>query len=58
MQAVTEQNATRLSTEALAAKFMVKPESIRSALCRKGHYFKWRPTKLPNGRLAWEEGAQ
>lgn len=46
--------AERLSTEELAQRFMVKPESIRSALCRKGDYFGWRPVKLPNRRLVWE----
>lgn len=44
---------TSLTTEALAARFLVKPSSIRSAYCRDGHYFGLRPTKLPNGRLLW-----
>lgn len=55
MRDITENPVTRLSTEALAARFMVKPNTIRSALTRTGHYFNWRPEKLPNGRLAWVE---
>lgn len=53
MDIATETTLPRLSTEDLAARFMVKPNSIRSALSRTGHYFNWRPEKLPNGRLAW-----
>jgi hypothetical protein len=42
-----------LSTEELAALVLVKPESIRAALCRCGHYAGLRPIKLANRRLAW-----
>ncbi|WP_322997199.1 hypothetical protein [Castellaniella sp.] len=42
-----------LNTNQFAARFMVKPESVRSAYSRDGHYYGIRPTKLPNGRLAW-----
>ncbi|NYT61452.1 hypothetical protein H0A66_03820 [Alcaligenaceae bacterium] len=46
-------NTPGLSTNQLAAQFMVKPESVRSAYCRDGHYQGLRPIRLPNGRLAW-----
>ena len=48
---------TSITTEALAVRFFVKPNSIRSAYCRDGHYFGLRPTKLPNGRLLWPADA-
>ena len=41
------------STEAYAAAKLVKPQSVRSRLCREGSYFGDRPHKLKNGRLAW-----
>lgn len=42
-----------LSTEALAAGLGIKPQSLRAALCRQGHWCGLRPAKLPNGRLLW-----
>jgi hypothetical protein len=54
MQTHTPKIPTRkYSTDALAAQFMVKPNSVRSAVCRNGHYMGIRPIKLPNGLLAW-----
>lgn len=44
----------KLSTEELAAGVRVKPQTIRAALCRNGHYLGLRPCKLPNGRLLWD----
>jgi len=41
------------STEELATKNHVKPESIRVRLCRTGSYFGRVPRKLENGRLDW-----
>ncbi len=49
--------SAHLTTDALAARFLVKPESVRSAYCRDGHYYGLRPTKLPNGRLLWPADA-
>lgn len=46
-----------ITTEQLAKRFLVKEPSIRSALCRHGHYHGLRPFKLPNGRLAWPADA-
>lgn len=46
-----------ISTEELAALLRLKPQSLRAALCRDGHYFGLRPRKLPNGRLLWPADA-
>lgn len=43
----------RLTTEALAAELQLKPQTLRAALCRNGHYYGIRPVKLPNRRLMW-----
>lgn len=45
--------AKTLSTEQAAAALHIKPQTLRAALCRDGHYFGLRPRKLPNGRLLW-----
>ena len=42
-----------LSTEQFAEILHVKPETIRSGLCRTGNYCGITPLKLPNRRLAW-----
>ena len=44
-----------LSTEAFAARNLVKPQSVRSQYCRQGSYFGVKPRKLPNGRLSWPD---
>lgn len=41
------------STEEAAAILKVKPQTLRAALCRDGHYFGVRPIKLPNRMLTW-----
>lgn len=46
-----------ISTEELAALLRLKPQSLRAALCRDGHYFGLRPRKMPNGRLLWPADA-
>jgi len=46
-----------ISTEELAQELCLKPQSLRAALCRDGHYFGLRPRKLPNGRLLWPTDA-
>ena len=43
-----------LSTEQAAAALHIRPQTLRAALCRDGHYFGIRPVKLPNGRLLWD----
>ena len=42
-----------LSTEQAAAALHIRPQTLRAALCRDGHYFGIRPVKLPNRMLAW-----
>lgn len=46
-----------LTTEELAEDLHVKPNTIRSALCRTGSYMGIRPIKLPNRFLAWPDDA-
>lgn len=46
-----------ITTEQLAALLHLKPQSLRAALSREGHYFGLRPRKLPNGRLIWPADA-
>jgi len=48
---------TFLNTEDFGRAIGVKPQSIRVRLCRTGSYFGIRPSKLPNGRLAWPSDA-
>ena len=48
---------TRFSTEVLAEHLNIKPQTIRAALCRDGHYLGLRPIKLPNRRLLWDASA-
>ena len=44
---------SHLTTEQFAEILHVKPETIRSGLCRSGNYCSIIPLKLPNRRLAW-----
>lgn len=44
----------KISTEAMAARLLVEPQTPRASLCRNGHYMGLRPVKLPNGRLLWD----
>ncbi|PHQ74965.1 MAG: hypothetical protein COB82_03005 [Marinobacter sp.] len=46
-----------ITTEQLAEKFHVKPNTIRTSLCRKGHWCGLRPVRLPNRFLAWPDDA-
>ena len=45
--------ARTLSTEQAAAALHIRPQTLRAAMCRDGHYFGIRPVKLPNRMLAW-----
>lgn len=49
--------ARTLSTEQAAAILKVKPQTLRAALCRDGHYMGLRPSKLPNRFLLWDASA-
>lgn len=42
-----------LSTEELAARLGIKPQTLRAALCRDGEYFGVRPLKAKNRFLRW-----
>ena len=54
MQAQNTPTAARTySTEQAAAVLHIRPQTLRAALCRDGHYFGIRPIKLPNRMLAW-----
>lgn len=46
-----------ISTETLADRLALQPQTLRAAICRNGHYFGIRPAKLPNGRLLWPADA-
>lgn len=46
-----------ITTDQLANLLHLKPQSLRAALSREGHYFGLRPRKLPNGRLIWPDDA-
>jgi hypothetical protein len=50
MQSTTQ---TKFSTEQAAIALGIKPQTLRAAVCRAGHYFGVRPVKLPNRFLAW-----
>ncbi|MEI7432528.1 MAG: hypothetical protein WCL27_18945, partial [Betaproteobacteria bacterium] len=43
----------KITTEELAVRLRIVPNTPRAALCRKGHYLGMRPVKLPNGKLLW-----
>lgn len=42
-----------LSTEEAAASLKVKPQTLRAAVCRAGHYCGVRPVKGQNRYLFW-----
>ena len=46
--------ARTYSTEQAAAALHIRPQTLRAALCRDGHYFGVRPIKLRNRFLAWK----
>ncbi|MEF8730283.1 MAG: hypothetical protein V5B34_19105 [Accumulibacter sp.] len=45
--------AAILTTDELAARFSVSPQTPRASFCRFGHWMGLVPVKLPNGRLLW-----
>lgn len=44
----------KITTDELANRFRVVPQTVRAGLCRKGHYLGLKPVKLPNGKLLWD----
>jgi hypothetical protein len=51
--ATSTTQAHRLSTEEAAARLKIKPQTLRAALCRDGHYLGARPIKSANRFLLW-----
>ena len=49
--------ARNYSTEEAAAVLKVRPQTLRAALCRDGHYFGVRPQKARNRFLVWDANA-
>ncbi len=49
--------AVRLSTDEAATLLKVKPQTLRAALCRDGHYCGLKPVKGPNRFLYWSADA-
>lgn len=45
------------STEEAAAVLKVRPQTLRAAFCRDGHYFGVRPQKARNRFLMWDAAA-
>jgi len=45
--------ARTYSTEQAAAALHVRPQTLRAAVCRAGHYAGVKPYKLPSRFLAW-----
>lgn len=46
-----------LTTDQLSEKLHIKANTVRTKLCKDGHVFGMKPTKLPNGRLLWSADA-
>lgn len=53
-QRVDSTRRVAYSTEELAELARLKPNSIRSSLCRLGHWEGLRPVKLVSRRLLWD----
>ena len=45
------------STVEAAAVLKVRPQTLRAALCRDGHYYGLRPVKCRNRFLLWDAAA-
>jgi hypothetical protein len=45
------------TTDQAAAILVVRPNTLRVALCERGTYLGIRPVKLPNRRLLWPADA-
>ncbi len=46
--------AAKISTEEVAARLLVQPQTVRRSLCVNGEYMGLRPVKLPSRRLLWD----
>lgn len=47
----------KCTTSETATMLRTTPQTIRSGLCRNGHYLGLKPVKLPNGKLLWDSTA-
>jgi hypothetical protein len=47
------QPPTKINTQAAADRLGIRPQTLRAAICRQGHYFGLRPIKMPNRLLLW-----
>lgn len=45
--------AAKISTEEAARLLLVRPQTLRAAYCRHGHYGGMVPVKLPSRLLLW-----
>lgn len=55
IQSDNSQHPYRLSCWEFAKLNLVKPESVRSRICRTGEYFGVVPKRLANGRLVFPD---
>jgi len=46
-----------LTTKRAAPRLGVEAQTMRASYCVNGHYQGLVPTKLPNGRLLWDQEA-
>lgn len=53
MQTTPHQPRRPYSTVEAAARLTLKPQTLRAAYCRDGHYCGIRPVKSPNRFLYW-----
>jgi len=59
IESATSEVLVPLTTPELAKGFGVDAQSVRSGLCRNGHYMGMIPlVKLPNGRWLWDAAQQ
>lgn len=55
--APTARTGAKITTEEMAGKVRVVPQTIRAGLCRNGHYLGLKPLKLSTGKLLWDADA-
>lgn len=55
--AASTRPAAKISTEEVAARLLVQPQTVRRSLCVNGEYLGLRPIKLANRRLLWDSAA-
>ncbi len=53
--ALSSRTGRKIGTETISERFEVQPQTPRRSYCLHGHWMGMVPTKLPNGRLLWDE---